>query len=83
MMPAMAMALTMAHGTAVAAFEASSEMCTLASKPQIVHRGARKLMMNANPSGHPSTIGKENSETRKTLKVQQATNFWEIFRERS
>jgi hypothetical protein len=65
MMPAMAMALTMAHGTAIAAFEASSEMCTLASKPQIVHRGARKLMMKANPSDHPSTISIKNCETRK------------------
>lgn len=45
--PAIPMAFTMAQGTAVAAFPASSEIWTLESKLQIVHRGARKLRMKA------------------------------------
>jgi len=41
------------HGTAKAALLASSEIETAQSKLQIVHTGARKLRMNANPEGHP------------------------------
>jgi len=46
-MPAIPMALTMAHGTAVAAFDDSSLICTLESKEPMVHDGARKLRINA------------------------------------
>lgn len=70
--PAIAIALTIAQGTAVAALDASSLICTLESKEpghrvsvyltemkikfvQIVHRGARKLKINAYPSGQPLT----------------------------
>lgn len=51
--PLMAMAPTMAHGTAVAAFVASSEMCTLESNDPIVHAAANQLRKKAKPSGHP------------------------------
>jgi len=47
------MALTMAHGTATAALDASSLMCTQLSNEAIVHKGARKLMIKAYPSGQP------------------------------
>jgi hypothetical protein len=49
----MPIATTIAHGTAIAALEASSDMCTLESKLEIVQRGAIKLKMNAYPSVHP------------------------------
>jgi hypothetical protein len=65
--------LTMAHGTAVAAFDDSSLICTLESQfakhciktsnmyedyesIQMVHNGARKLKMKAQPSGQPFTV---------------------------
>jgi hypothetical protein len=41
------------HGTAKAALLASSDIETAQSKLQIVHTGARKLRINANPDGHP------------------------------
>jgi hypothetical protein len=41
------------HGTAKAALLASSEIETAQSKLQIVHTGAKKLRMNANPDGQP------------------------------
>jgi hypothetical protein len=61
--PAMPIAVTIAQGTAVAALEASSEICTLQSNPQIVHRGARKLSMKAYPLVHPSTVNEVRSKT--------------------
>lgn len=45
----------MAQGTAVAAFEASSLICTLASNAETVHNGVSNERMNANPSGQPYT----------------------------
>lgn len=59
----MPIALTIAHGTAVAALDASSEMWTLESKPQIVHRGERKLKMNAYPLVQPLTAHDDMIET--------------------
>ena len=41
--PAIPMAVTIPHGTATCALDASSEMWTLESKEQMVQRGARKL----------------------------------------
>jgi hypothetical protein len=41
------------HGTANAALLASSEMETAQSKLQMVHTGAKKLRIKANPDGHP------------------------------
>jgi len=62
-MPAIPIALTIAHGTAVAALDASSEMCTLESKLPIVHMGERKLRMKAYPSVHPLTEHDDIDET--------------------
>ena len=57
--PAIAMAITIAHGTAVAAFAASSLICTLESNALMVHTGARKLRTNAYPFVQPFTGMKE------------------------
>lgn len=43
----------MTHGTANAALLASSDMETAQSKLHIVHTGAKKLRIKANPEGHP------------------------------
>lgn len=44
---------SVAHGTAMAALLASSEMDTAQSKEQMVQTGAKKDKMKANPFGHP------------------------------
>ncbi len=51
--PATPTALIIAQGTAVRALAASSLICTEASKAPMVHNGAKKLSVKANPSGHP------------------------------
>lgn len=53
--PEIAMALTIAHGTATAALDASSLMCTQLSNEVMVQQGARKLKMKLNPLGQPLT----------------------------